>query len=367
MARLTVDLRMYRHSGIGRYLRNLLPPLLPLLHADRIRVLATEALLAGAPWLTDPRIELHPVSAPIYSPQELALPLTSALAATDLLWVPHFNGPPWYRGAMAITMHDIGPIAVPQILSSPLKRAYARLLIQRAISQAAAILCVSSFTAGELMHRLHTPPEKIHLTPPGLDAAWPHTATPHVEADGLPYFLFVGNVKPNKNLKLLIEAFSSVLNQLPHRLLIVGRISGMGTTDHQVITQAESFGDRVRFVGEVSDSDLIAHYAGAAAFVFPSLYEGFGLPILEAMQLGCPVFASSAASLPEVAGNAALYFDPHNAASLATALLAVRDSVRMDQLRLAGRERVSHFSFATCAAQTAAALNPLLSKSNQIT
>jgi alpha-1,3-rhamnosyl/mannosyltransferase len=137
-------------------------------------------------------------------------------------------------------------------------------------------------------------------------------------------------------------------------------MSGFGTSDDAVLDRAAAMGDRVRLTGEIPDSALIALYAGAAALVFPSLYEGFGLPLLEAMHLGCPVLCSNAASLPEVAAEAALYFDPRNPKSIADCLLRVADAPLPESLRSAGRARAAEFSYARCAAQTATVLNRLL-------
>jgi glycosyltransferase involved in cell wall biosynthesis len=359
--RLTADLRMYRHSGIGRYLRNIFPRLLPLLDVDKVRVLARRTTLGDAPWLDDARIELVEAPAPIYSPQEIAMGLGAALRGTDLLWVPHYNAPPLYRRPMVVTIHDIAPVALPEILGTPLKRWYARFLMERAVRHASAILAVSRFTRQELMDRLGVPAGKITVTPLGLDADWlgPGHSAPiaHQETDARPYLLFVGNVKPNKNLTLLLEAFAATLDRLPYRLLIVGRVHGMGTGDEAVLQRARSLGDRVRFAGEVDESTLRSLYAGAAALVLPSIYEGFGLPLLEAMSTGCPVLASNAGSLPEVGGDAALYFDPHSASQLAECLLSVQNPVLMNELRDRGRVRLEHFSFARCASETAAVLN----------
>jgi len=358
--RLTADLRMYRHSGIGRYLRNVFPRLLPLLNADKVRVLAPSAAVADAPWLDDPRIEHINVSAPIYSPQEQLLGLRGAYRETELLWVPHYNAPLWHSGKMVVTIHDVAPLAMPEILGNTLKRGYAKLLIERAVKQASAILCASQFTQSELANRLGVDSRKMTVTPLGLDSDWPAEAAPHVEADIVPYLLYVGNVKPNKNLSLLLKAFASVRDRLPHRLVLAGKIRGFGSGDDAVLQHAEAMGDRVRFAGEVSDAELCQLYAGAAALVLPSLYEGFGLPLLEAMQLGCPILASTAGSLPEVGGDAALYFDPHSAEELAQRLLETLDAATMQQLRERGLARVREFSFERCAQQSAAVMNNLL-------
>jgi len=337
---LTIDLRMYRHSGIGRYLRNLTPLLLPHLEAESIRILGTRALFGDAPWLEEPRIDLIETEAPIYSVAEQCLAFGADLRDAGLLWVPHYNAPLLYRGPLVLTIHDVAPIALPEILSNAIKRTYARLLIERSVAHAQAILCVSEFTANELTARLGTDPAKLTVAHLGLDVDWPASATPHREPDAVPYLLFVGNVKPNKNVSLLLDAFASVHDRIPHRLILAGRMRGFGTGDEAVLEQAANLGDRVRFTDEIPDTDLIALYAGASALVLPSLYEGFGLPLLEAMQLGCPVFSSNAGSLPEIAGNAALYFDAHDTESLAVRLLQLNDPTVLEALRRAGAERV---------------------------
>lgn len=365
MKKLTVDLRMYRHSGIGRYLRNLFPLVLPLLDVDRVKVLSQSEILEGATWLTDPRIELIEEPAGIYSLAEQALVLRPVYRERNVLWVPHYNVPMYYGGPMVVTMHDLAPMAMPEILDNAIKRAYAAMLIRRAAKQAAEILCVSDFTAREVKERLGVSESKITVTYPGLDVGWPKTALPHVESDGLPYILYVGNVKPNKNLGLLLRAFGRIWGEVPYRLVLAGKIRGFGTEDLSVIHQAEAMGDRVRFTGEISDNELMSLYAGAKALCLPSLYEGFGLPLLEAMQLGCPVLCSTAGALPEVAADAALYFDPKDEAGLARRLVQVEDSDLMDSLKQAGRRRVEKFSFARCASQTAAVLNRVIKESHK--
>ncbi len=361
--RLTADLRMYRHSGIGRYLRNLFPLLLPKLDAERVRVLGSREVFGEAAWLRDERIELREEPAAIYSVREQTMRLRRDYHTTDLLWVPHYNVPLWAGARMAVTIHDIAPVAVPSILSSALKRGYAKLLIERAVSQAQEILCVSKFTASELQGRLGVAPEKITVTYPGLESEWPERAKPHVEDDGAPYVLFVGNVKPNKNLSVLLRAFERVLHAIPHRLLIAGRTHGLGTADEAVLRDAGSLGGRIRFAGEVTDDELASLYAGASAFCMPSIYEGFGLPVLEAMASGCPVLCSRAGSLPEVAGEVAMYFDPFDAAELSECLLRIQDVNLLERLRAAGLLRAKMFRFEDCARSTAAVLNGLMESS----
>ncbi len=355
--RLTADLRMYRHSGIGRYLRNLFPLLLPSLKADRIRVLGSSELFGEENWFHDPRVELFETHAAIYSIAEQLLSTRGAYRDSDLLWVPHYNAPLYYPGKLIVTIHDIAPLMVPQILDNSIKRFYARTLIRRTVSQAAAIFCVSDFTRQEVEVQLNIDASRLIVTKPGLDLDWPNVMTPHCEDDDVPYLLFVGNIKPNKNLGLLLQAFDKVRGQIPHRLLIVGRMHGFSTADKAVKGRAAEAGDRVRMAGEVSDKELQRLYAGASALVVPSVYEGFGLTLLEAMQLGCPVISSSAGSLPEVGGDAAMYFDPSSMNELAACLLRLQMEGIAEGLREKGRQRVLEFSFEDCAMKTAVALN----------
>jgi glycosyltransferase involved in cell wall biosynthesis len=327
------------------------------LEADRIRVVGQREVVGEAAWLADPRVEFVQDAAAIYSVNEQLLNAKGVFRDSGLLWVPHFNAPLFYSGRMVVTMHDIAPLAMPEILGNAVKRAYAKLLIERAVKQASAILCVSEFTRNELATRLQVPAEKMTVTRLGLDSAWPVNAPAHKEADGTPYLLYVGNVKPNKNLGLLLQAFGAVRDQLPHRLVLVGKMRGFGTSDEAVIAQAEAMGDRVRFACEVCDEELGRFYAGATALVMPSLYEGFGLPLLEAMQLGCPVLASTAGALPEVGGDAALYFNPRSAEDLSACLLHANDACAMKTLAEKGRERVRMFSMQRCAELTAEVMN----------
>ena len=130
-----------------------------------------------------------------------------------------------------------------------------------------------------------------------------------------PYLLYVGNVKPHKNLRRLIEAFQWIADEIPHDLVIVGQKSGFITGDDAVISAAAA-DSRIHFTGHVHETTLQQYMVHATAMVFPSLYEGFGLPPLEAMACGCPVLASDAASIPEVCGEAVCYFNPHSTESL---------------------------------------------------
>ena len=358
---LTIDLRMYCMSGIGRYLRNLVPLVIPRLLADRIRVIGDPSQFASSSWINDPRVELFESRANIYSIKEQALAWSGAFRGTELLWVPHYSVPLLYNGLLAVTIHDVCHLALPELLGSSLKRSYAALLFENVARKADAVFCVSEFTSKEVQKYLHISANRIHVTRPGLDAMWDPRLAPHKEQDLPPYFLYVGNVKPNKNLTMLMRAFRQVMHRIPHRLMIVGKMSEMRTVDDAVILEAKNFGDRVHMTGAVSDEQLMKYYRSAEALVVPSLYEGFGLPLLEAMSLGCPVLCSSASSLPEVAGDAAVYFDPRDARDIAEKLLqiAANPALRMALVEK-GSDRLRKFRYEDCAGLTAEVLNKLM-------
>jgi glycosyltransferase involved in cell wall biosynthesis len=360
---LTIDLRMYRMSGIGRYLRNVVPLVLPLLEAKNVRILGSRLDLAAEAWSADPRVKVVDSKASIYGIEEQALVLTGAFRNTDLLWVPHYSVPLLYRGRLAVTIHDVCHLAMRESLNGGIKRGYARVLFENVARRASAVFCVSDFTASEVQKYLPIPQSKIYVTRLGLDVNWNANTNTRIVSGGNPYFLYVGNVKPNKNLGTLLRAFRQIADQIPHRLVVVGKMSNMKTVDDAVIREAATFSSRVHLAGEVSDELLKQYYRGAEFFVFPSLYEGFGLPLLEAMGMGCPVLSSSASSLPEVAGDAALYFNPRDSSDLAEKLLQIASSPSLRAFLVErGFRRLKMFSYQDCATQTARVLNMLMTE-----
>ena len=166
-----------------------------------------------------------------------------------------------------------------------------------------------------------------------------------------PYIFAVGTVQPRKNYQMLIRAFQPVAAQWPHNLVIAG---GKGWLMDEMMDEIARQGleDRVRFVGFADDDDLPALYSGAALFVFPSLYEGFGLPLLEAMQCGVPIISSDASCLPEVAGQATVLLSPYDEAGWTAAMLnLLGDGQRRTKLVGAGFRQARHFRWEQSARQ----------------
>jgi glycosyltransferase involved in cell wall biosynthesis len=334
---LTVDYRMHRSSGIGVYLRHVVRNLIDD-HADSLKL----TVLGGAPVAG---ASFRGFSSPIFSASEqIKFPFVVP-RSTDVLWSANYNAPFVSPGRLVVTVHDVCHLAHPEFFRSRLKSEYARLSFRNVARRAAQVICDSEFTATEIERLVGIPRSRMTVIYPGLDRAWsstPQGPRPH----DAPYLLYVGNVKPHKNLGRLLSAFSILAPRIPHSLVIVGRKEGLGTLDHEAMDIAHRFGDRVVVTGEISDERLKTYYAHADLLAFPSLYEGFGFPPLEAMASGVPVVASRAASIPEVCGDGAAYFDPTSIDEMSTVIdQALSDQALREQLRERGLRRVKKFSW----------------------
>jgi glycosyltransferase involved in cell wall biosynthesis len=215
------------------------------------------------------------------------------------------------------------------------------------------VLAVSELTKRDLIELYGIPEEKIVVTPNGVDPAF----TPDgPQPNGEPYALFVGALQPRKDATTAIEALALVGEQ-PPRLILVGPDKG-GRADAESTAQRLGLADRVELRGHVPQYELAALYRGAACLVFPSRYEGFGLPVLEAMASGTPVVATTAGALPEIAGGAAILVDQRNPVALAGGIeRAIADRER---LRRAGLERARRYSWAETARRTLEVYRELL-------
>ena len=355
---VAVDVRMWRHSGIGRYIREVVPRVAASLPDVRWRFVgpppgAWRHGVAGA--------EDFACDWPVYSWREHCAGLPGMKGA-DVCWVPHYNVTPGRRGRLVVTLHDLLPLRYAEGWRGRVRRLVVRRYLNRA-EKAVRVLTVSEFTAGEIAALTGIAPERVSPVLLGAGVEWrnpPVVACPSEER--APFFLFVGNLKPHKNLGVLVEAMVRLRPQTRERLVIVGRREGFFTADRRVGAAAAVLGDRVVFTGEIDDRALAGLYARATALVLPSLYEGFGLPVLEAMAVGCPVVLARTASLPEVGGAVAQYFEPSDAESLSRLLVSIAaDTSLQAELRQAGRTRAAAFTWERTATQTAAILRDVLS------
>ncbi|MBN8218028.1 MAG: glycosyltransferase family 4 protein [Spirochaetes bacterium] len=313
-----VDARALPWSGIGRYLGENLRRLVGepgfrwTLLGDPDRIAA-----AGIPTGGPSRVRAW--SRAIFSPLEQA-EYPRVIPPCDVFWAGHFNVPllPIRARRRVATLYDLQPIA-QTAERSWLRRAYARLLFGRA-ARSRGIFTISDFSSKEIQHYLGVAPGKIHRIYCGVDASFAAGGDPQPRKGG-PYLLFVGNVKPHKNLAGSLEGFRRLADP-PHglRFVIVGKREGFHSPERGLGELLTALGDRVLFTGRVPEAELKAWYRDASALVFPSFYEGFGLPILEGLAFGLPVVTSRAASIPEVGGDLVHYCDPSDPSSIAASM-----------------------------------------------
>lgn len=312
-----IDARMVEMSGIGTYIQHLLG------QGIYDYAVGNETEIRRY----DQDVKIIPFEAPIYSPEEqLMFPAKEIRkAGITLMHFPHYNVPLRYNGRYVVTVHDLTHIILPEFLGNKIKYQYARLLMAHALKHAEHVFTVSNNSKKDIIHYFGTDEKKISVTYNAVDDDFREkekTETDYLyDHFQLPrdkkFLLYVGNLKPHKNLETLLEAFQG-MNRNDTILLLVGK----AFTSIQLEEKEESLGikDRVIHTGLVSKEELVDLYNLAEVFVFPSLYEGFGIPPLEAMACGTPVAAADNSSIPEVVGDAALLFDAREKNEIADAV-----------------------------------------------
>ena len=276
----------------------------------------------------------------------------------DVLFVPAHVVPLIHPRATVVTIHDLGYLHFPETHTAS-SRCYLDWSTRWSARTARRVIAVSGTTHDDLVTMLHVPNEKISVVHHGVRPAMARPSERVMQATltrlgiSQPYVLFLGTVQPRKNLQRLIRAFRYVVDAgLPHTLVIAGRMGWLAEPIRAAVA-ACGLSERVRFAGYVADGDLPALYCGADAFAFPSLYEGFGMPALEALSYGVSVVASKTTSLPEIVGDAALLVDPLDEAAIGIALVrALTDETLRSHLSIAGPEQAARFSWQRCARET---------------
>lgn len=354
--RVLLDCRMASWSGIGRYSTGLARELARIPDLEIVQVVEEGAVapVPEAETLTARKHAFYPTGG-----YELGR-LTDS-AHPDLVHCFHVPTPIPVHHPLVVTVHDLTPLRVPEVMPSLVTRVAYRWWCGRAAAAAGLLIADSHATADDIAS--YFPRAAAHTRVVELAAddfmGGPAGGLTPALAEGGPYLLSMGNTKPHKDLPTLLRAFAQVNVRRPElRLLLVGRdVPGFA---------ASVLGDtptarRVAFTGHVDDPTLRALYAGAEVFVFPSRYEGFGLPPLEAMASGTPVVCSDAASLPEVVDEAALLFPAGDVTAAAGAVLRVlEDGGVRSSLVAAGRVRSALFTWEKTAAATVAVYRELL-------
>ncbi len=333
-----------QRAGIGRYTRELIGALLSLESLNEYTLFAAVGGLKGDNWSRGiqregVRVRSIPVSddwlARLWHRVRLPIPVEVITGRLDVFYSPDFALPPTTRRTKTVlTVHDLSFVYYPDAFVPPLRR-YLEKVVPHSIERADVVLADSTRTRSDLISLFDVPPEDVTVIYPGVGSRFRPDPKPGErerlgERYGIgdePYVLSVGTLQPRKNYVRLIEGFV----QLPQdgeakpRLLIAG---GRGWLYDEIIAEASRH-DSVRLLGFVEDEDLPALYRGASLFALTSLYEGFGLPVLEAMACGVPAVCSNTSSLPEVAGDAAMMVDPLDTDALTEAIARVLDDDRL--------------------------------------
>ena len=345
---LSIDCRMYYASGIGTYLRNIVPLIISLRPDISYYLIGDKRLLGGFSWANSKNVVLINCKAPIYSIVE-QYELFRKIPRCDVYFSPHYNVPLLYRGKLVTTIHDIFHLADENNRKTRMRTVYARGMLSAALRKSKIVMTDSQFTLNEMRKYKLPGLDKVRVIHLGfgLENTGCHSSR---KPPGNGYLLYVGNVKPHKNLRRLVDAYKLLHdeNRINVPLKIVGEaerfITGMPELKEEIA--GSPWGRWIEFTGWIDDGMLKDCYRQATALVQPSLYEGFGLPPLEAMACGCPCVVSNAASLPEVCGAAALYCNPYDVNDIADKIYKVINDANLRlQLIERGYERVKLFSW----------------------
>jgi glycosyltransferase involved in cell wall biosynthesis len=358
---------IHQGAGVGRFVRNLVSSLLELDRDNKYTLMYARAerkspapRLPNGPNVTTRSLLLTERMANLlWYKLGLAVPIELLGPIADLYYFPDFALPPVRRGRSVITVHDLSFLLVPDCAEIGLRR-HLEKVVPMSVRYADFVTADSENTRNELTTLLDVEPNRVAVVYGGVDAHFrPVTDDAELQVArakyGLysPFILYVGTIEPRKNLGRLLRAFTGLRNKFRsrHRLVIAG---GLGWLYQDVLREIEEISSEhdVVFLGRVSDEDLPALYSLADIFAFPSLYEGFGLPPLEAMACGLPVVCSSTSSMPEVVGDAGVLVSPYDVDGWSTAMAGLlEDGDRRRELARLGRERARQFTWEQSARQ----------------
>lgn len=348
-----IDARMYAYTGIGRYIAQLISGLSTLDKKNQYKVFLYPDI-AHQLSLPD-NFQKIIVHEPIYTfAEQLSLAKRFLREKLDVLHVPHFNAPVWYPKKFLLTIHDITQtiFSSTETFKGKIKKYGYYTATFLNTHRAQKIIAVSEHTKQDLIKTFHVPEKKISVIYEGIPlpattATVTLSALQHKYHVTQPYALYVGLWGVHKNLTRLIKAFAVVKKKLPNLILvIVGKHDPRYFPDLQKACQETAVEDRIIFTGFVPEEELVAFYRHAQVFVFPSLYEGFGFPPLEACSYGIPVVSSSSSSLPEILGKAAFYCNAKDSTDIAQAIITVITHQNIQKkLQQEGYQQIKKYSW----------------------
>ncbi|CAG0932866.1 mannosyl-N-acetyl-alpha-D-glucosaminyl-diphospho-ditrans,octacis-undecaprenol 3-alpha-mannosyltransferase / alpha-1,3-rhamnosyltransferase [Thermoflexales bacterium] len=350
-------LQIARHSGVGNYTAQLLTALVDRADARQYVLLANRTLNGETPCRTLGQVGRRFPNRSAW--MQWTLPRDLAVVQPDVCHFTNYLAPLRAPCPLVITLHDMSLFVHTRL--HPLKsQLFVRPLIPVVARRAAAIITVSQHAKQEIVTGLKISPKKVHVI---YEAAAPQyrVITDAAELDRVrsryeltrPFVLYVGTIEPRKNLARLVAAFAQARRQCPDlELVLVGQLGWKYTAILKAIEDL-NLGHAVRRLGYVPNADLPALYTLARLLAFPSVYEGFGLPVVEAMACGTPVLTSNNSSLAEIASGASYLIDPLAVVDIAHGLVCLAtDDVRQANLRAAGLARAAEFSWQRAAAET---------------
>ena len=363
--RITVDYTsaIIEPAGIGRYTRGLVRALAPLALEDTLTLFTSEAPPERYPLPSAEQARLvvrrigHRSLTRVWHRLHIPVPAELLMGPADVIHGPDFVLPPAIFARRVVTIHDLAYLRYPEF-AQPGITAFLSTEVPRALRAADHIIAVSETTASDLIQRLAVSRERISVIYPGVDSIFTHPAgdpslqeTRRLFQLAEPFILAVGTIEPRKNYEALIRAFAEASRQPdgPRLLVFAGR---RGWDSDSILNAGSRFqaAGKIRFLGYVPDDKLAVLYQAATALAMPSHYEGFGVPLVEAMASGTPVIASTGGSLPEIAGDAALLVAPEDIDGLKDALLQISGDADLRARLIAhGRARSQLFTWEAAA------------------
>lgn len=315
MISISIDARMIKASGIGRYIDQVISY---LVNDDNFDVLCLGYDdIMNFKWSN--KVKFIKLKSPIFSISE-QFELVSKIPKCEIFWSPQYNIPilPIKAKKRVVTIPDVFQLAHFNSLSL-LTKIYVRIITEFAILLSDSIITISEFSKKEILKLTRAKADQIKVIFCGADKKF--ADVPSLKTSKQNYILFVGNVKPHKNLKNAILAFKMISQKFPkYKFYIIGKKEGFTTGIARIAQLIAGIEDKIVFTGYVDDQELKQYYSNASIFFFPSLYEGFGIPILEAMLFNLPILASNVASLAEVGGDAIMYCNPEDVHDMANKL-----------------------------------------------
>ena len=339
--------------GLGRYTRNLIEGIGRIDHENQYEILTPDSYL---PIVSPPNFRYRRVRLSNFKKRywEQIAPLL--VAPYDLLHFPFDSCVAIKRGKFVTTIHDVKPLLHSDSKPKwPWKGMFKRLMIPNPLEKIDHVVTISHCSKRDIMEKLRVPEDRISVIYQGVefDRFCPNPFSSSGRTDNPSYILCVAGSDPTKNIKTLIHAYSNLPSRIidDYQLVLAGDLQ----RDRMLCETITQLGleKKVVMTGIVSDERLVRLYQDAAVFVFPSLYEGFGLPLLEAMACGCPVISSNSSSIPEVVGEAGILLDPLDTLAMSKAIdRVVTDSNFSEQLRVAGIRQAKQFSWDRTARET---------------